>query len=368
MRIHYDHQIFSVQRAGGASKYFQRLINELVATGEHEVSTGLGPLSYWQFSGGCLCEKEKVISRIDKRIRFAANELFARVGALSAREDVYHPTLYYRTYGRKSGAMVVTHHDCTYERYPELFSNHAQIREMKARQFAQATLIICVSHSGREDLHHFYDVDESKSIVIHHGVDHVPVGESMERTQEPWGDRPYLLFVGSRWPYKQFGYVVRALGSLPALQDYSLVVAGGSAFSADENALIQESGLGDRLHKLSFVSDARMRALYSRADLLVYPSSYEGFGFPPLEALRLGTPSIVARSSSIPEVCGDAAYYFEADHFEDFRSRLEDACRNRSGRAELLERGRVIASGFTWERSARETVAVYSQAVKMFLT
>jgi glycosyltransferase involved in cell wall biosynthesis len=317
MRILYDHQVFSLQDAGGASRYHYELIRNLQASNELEIEllTGLNA-SVMPFAG-LQRDRTRIFSRRTSlkpgMARYAANELFSSMLApLRGRFDIYHPTLYRALPWVRGRRIVVTHHDCTHERFPQLFSNAASIIASKRKLFAQADAILCVSASSRSDLLHFYPVAEEKTHVVHHGFSPLPAPPDGERGQ----DAPFLLYVGSRTSYKNFSLLLQAFARSGLATHYRLLAVGGGAFSAEEQAGIHALGLSGSVTLIPKADEATLARAYRDATLFVYPSLYEGFGFPPLEAMSLDCPVLVNRTSSLPEVCGEAAFYFESSDAE----------------------------------------------------
>src|SRR4051812_25124775 len=180
MRILYDHQAFSLQNAGGASRYHFELARILSSRDDVSVSAYLG-LNACVHPFGSL-KNARVLSVKSKLqpgvLRYAANELLTGVSALIAGKwDVYHPTLYRAMPCSRNRKIVVTHHDCTHERFPELFPNVDRVLSAKTKLYAQADSIICVSESSRRDLLRFYSIDPNKTFVIHHGM--TPVSKTV---------------------------------------------------------------------------------------------------------------------------------------------------------------------------------------------
>ena len=141
-----------------------------------------------------------------------------------------------------AGRLVVTHHDCTHERFPHLFHNASFIMQRKRKLFSRADAIICVSESSRRDLLHFYDVAAEKTHVVHHGFSPLGVAPSFVEAASESGI-PYLLYVGSRADYKNFPLLLEAFSRSGLAGDYRLMVVGGGAFSAAEQARINSLGL-----------------------------------------------------------------------------------------------------------------------------
>ena len=205
--------------------------------------------------------------------------------------------------------MVVTHHDCIHERFPALFPNAASIVESKRKLLARADAIICVSESSESDLLHFYDVVEMKTHVVHHGFSPL---QNLPDDAHGMRKKPYLLYVGSRAAYKNFGLLLEAFSRSGLAADYRLLAVGGGSFTSAEQERIASLKLGGWVNVLPKADDGTLARAYREAALFIYPSLYEGFGFPPLEAMSMGCPVLVNRTSSLPEICGDAAFYFPA--------------------------------------------------------
>ena len=159
---------------------------------------------------------------------------------------------------------------------------------------------------------------------------------------------PFLLAVGSSSPHKNLAIVVKAIEKSPD-NSYNLVIAGGT-FSKVFNAV--ESVESERIIRLGYVTDAQLRALYSQAVGFIFPSIYEGFGLPPLEAMACGCPVICSNKASLPEVCGDAALYFDPLNILDIEQRLNRFMTESTLRDLLREKGFARAKQYTWEKSA----------------
>jgi glycosyltransferase involved in cell wall biosynthesis len=360
MRILYDHQVFSLQDRGGISRYYFELLRQLSGLDfcSAEIFVGanrnifrfsdLHQVKTWEYRGR--------FTMAPGKYRFILNESLANlILPFRGRFDVYHPTLYRYVPLARFRRMIVTHHDCTYERYPALFRNAESIKRMRARLFARADAIICPSASTRRDLHEFYEVPEEKTFAIHHGVTRLDLHE----VSAPVADRPFLLYVGLRAPYKNFGGFLSAFAAAKLKRDFDILVLGGGAAKAHELALVNELTLLGCVRFVPDTSDELLARAYAHAHLLVYPSLYEGFGFPPLEAMMAGCPVLVAHTSALPEICGDAAFYFGPEDEGGFVDQLKLSCSNEAERLVKIERGRALANTYTWERCAFNTLRVY---------
>jgi glycosyltransferase involved in cell wall biosynthesis len=379
MRVLYDHQVFSLQDAGGASRYHFELIRNLQGLDEIAIEVLLG------LNGSVMPFRslQQVRTRVLGRrttmkpglLRYAINELLSAVAApLRGRVDIYHPTLYRALPWVRRRGVVVTHHDCTHERFPHLFPNAASIVDTKRKLFAQADAILCVSASSQRDLLHFYDVPEDKTHVVHHGF--VPLGPNNQGFTpsglnqggadegEVEKNAPYLLYVGSRASYKNFGFFLEAFSRSGLSGIYRLLAVGGGPFTAQEQEQIASLQLTGSVTLVPKADDATLARAYRDAALFVYPSMYEGFGFPPLEAMSLGCPVLANRTSSLPEVCGDAAFYFESSDPAELAQRLQSIVEDKPGVANKRQLGERQVKLYDWNRCARGTLAVYRQVTE----
>ena len=366
MRILYDHQVFSLQDAGGASRYHYELMRNLQAFDEVAIELLMGvnrsvlPFSRLRQSNTRVFSLHGGIQ--PGRVRYGVNELFSSfAGPLRGVFEIYHPTLYRALPWVRRQRLVVTHHDCIHERFPQLFRNSPAIVEAKRKLFAQAHAIVCVSASSRADLHHFYDVPQEKTHVVHHGFSALP-GPLADRPAAST-ERPYLLYVGSRAGYKNFDLLLEAFSRTGLAGSYQLLAAGGGAWSALERERITGLGLSSSISLLPRPDEATLARAYQGARLFVYPSLYEGFGFPPLEAMSLGCPVLANRTSSLPEVCGDAALYFDATDAEGFGFSLIATLGDDAALAQARGAGKQRVKLYSWQRCAQSTLEIYQSVL-----
>jgi glycosyltransferase involved in cell wall biosynthesis len=257
-----------------------------------------------------------------------------------------------RLHGAIARRRVVTVHDLTYKRFPELLQKETldNLEAHMTRELARADAVICVSESTRRDLLAFYDVDPSRAVAIHSGL-------GISAAPAPMDGLPsrYLLFVSTIEPRKNLAVLLDAFAKLRTSgYDGSLVVVGKIGWKSKEIApRLREPGI---VH-LDYVDAARLATIYQRAEAFVFPSIYEGFGFPLLEAMSFGVPAIAARSSSLPEVGGDAALYF--DDVDGLLAQLTRVTSDAALREELVARGQAQVAKFRWDVCASQTLAVF---------
>jgi glycosyltransferase involved in cell wall biosynthesis len=252
---------------------------------------------------------------------------------------------------------VITVHDLTYKRYPELLQKETlhNLEAHMQREIAAADAVIAVSESTRRDLLEFYQADPGRVVAIHSGLPLLPDPEPVEGLPAR-----YILFVSTVEPRKNLGVLLDAYSRLrkSGTYDGALVIAGKIGWKAEDVARrLTEPGV---VH-LDYVPPSQLATLYRGADVFVFPSIYEGFGFPLLEAMASGTPVIAARSSSLPEIGGEAAVYFNPHSVSELQAALE---RVLADPGDLVERGYRQAATFTWEEAAEKTLAVLRRAAR----
>lgn len=336
--INIDGIIFSLQQQGGISVYFHKLIEYLIRQQESAVITLENPIM--QEVGG----HDRDISIIHRTARIFERYRTSRVltGA-----SVFHSS-YYRLPSDQGLPTVVTVHDFIYERYQKGLKKWVHTTQKNAAIRA-AQAVICISESTKADLLEFVGETPGQSIhVIHNGVSDIFCDLGLESPVAP-----YVLFVGQRGGYKNFSIVLRAMEFLP---DFELHCVGGGRICSDELSGVPGSVV-KRVRHLGFVSDDELNVIYNRAICLVYPSSYEGFGIPVVEAMRAGCPVVSADCQAVREVGRDAlTVFFEYDPRAMADAVLKTAS---SERARLVQQGFAVAKEYSWDATHCQTLDVY---------
>ena len=362
MHIVYDHRIFSRLQQGGICRYVIELARALAA--EPGVTLEIvAPLHLCRplLSAPGLPVRGRYLPRIRRttRLRLALNDWLGNRYYRRHRADIHHFTYYSARPVASQGAVsILTVHDMIHERFPEMLPAwEKRVIEEKKRAVARADHLICVSEQTRRDLVEILGVDPAKTTVIHHGCSFAP---DTVCPDPPLVDRDYLLYVGLREGPKNFDALVRALaGSRLLGRELSLVCFGGGELSAAERGRIRAAGLDpDRIRQMNG-DDRVLVNLYAHARALVYPSLYEGFGLPPLEAMACGCPVVCARAASLPEVAGEAVAWCDPEDTESIRRVIEEVAASEERRQQLIQAGRRQARRFSWSRCARETLEVY---------
>ena len=261
-----------------------------------------------------------------------------------------------RLLGAVARRRVVTIHDLTYKRFPELLQKETLINleHHMQRELAHADAAICVSESTRQDLLAFYDIDPSRAVTILSGLA-VP-SDTEHRKPDNLPER-YVLFVSTIEPRKNLDVLLDAFARLRArgVYDGALVVVGRVGWKS-ESIIPRLRAPG--IHHLDYIPPQQLESIYRNAELFVFPSIYEGFGFPLLEAMAYGIPSIAARSSSLPEIGGDAALYFSPRDSRALEAHMERVLTDAELRAQLSAAGVARAAEFRWDVAAAQTLAV----------
>lgn len=360
MRIAFDQTAFVLQEYGGLSRYLSRLAQSLSVQPQTQARI-FAPLHINAHLAGLPSNLAFGwrVPRIPKtgRLMRAVSRRAARIAIARYHPDILHESYYTAdAYAPRSARRVVTVLDMIHERFPESFAATDPTSEWKRLSVARADHVLCISASTRHDLLELFGTPPERVTTVHLGFDLPSPAPAIDSRNSP----PYLLYVGQRGGYKNFSGFLRAYAGSPWLKhEFSVVCFGGGAFSAAEVAQFSELGLeASRIVQRSG-DDRRLARSYRQAALFVYPSQCEGFGIPPLEAMSQDCPVACGNTSSLPEVAGDAAEYFDPDDADAMRGALERVLNSPHRRDELIRRGRARLALFSWEKCAVETLAVY---------
>lgn len=362
MNVVFDHQIFALQPFGGISRYFCELANSLRNDFGQRVDI-FAPFhqnehlaSFEELSAN----KIKVYNQLNltkagiwgidtalaySRFRFNNNI------------DIFHETYYSPVDCCPSAARrIITIHDMVHEKFPELFHGRDSLKKARKLSIDRADHIICVSVNTLNDLLSLTDIPENKASVIYHGYSfNKPNGGPLFTPK-----RPYILYVGQRGGYKNFKLLLRAFAhSEDLLKEFSLICFGGGAFDNEEQRLMSRLGLSkDSVVQLSG-NDNLLVSLYCGACAFIYPSLYEGFGIPLLEAMALSCPVICANASCFPEIGGNAVELFDPTDEDCLVSAIKRVVFSETYKKSLIRQGHERMKFFSWNRCASETLQLY---------
>jgi glycosyltransferase involved in cell wall biosynthesis len=276
-----------------------------------------------------------------------------------SRDKIWHST-YYTQPHKWSGPTVVSVYDLIYEHYRNYFNTPVdeEVRDCIRKSVLTAQSVICISETTKQDLQQFYDL-ASEAIHV------IPLACSSEFSLLSEKEilnydslpKSFLLYIGARALYKNFIAFVEAYSNWDKSKEVALVVVG-RGWSPSERKRLDELGVLDKIHLLRKADDKDLCQLYNRALAFVYPSLYEGFGIPLLEAMACGCPIVASRIPSTIEVAGNCPIYFDPQEIESLLSALNVAWSERRHSNRVL-RGLEIAKGYSWDRAAQQTLAVY---------
>lgn len=355
--VYIDDQIFTRQSHGGISRYFAEV---MVRLAKPESPVRLVNRRPW------MRNEYLLTAGMGRRLRYpekGAHRIVRwlnRVHTVGLEADIVHHTYYYPSHlswfpRPKVRAVTV------YDMIPELFPNDAPATHRAKREYvAAADIVFCISETTKKDLLRLYGQPRGRVVVTPLGV-----GEEFVPGLTPLASLPerYLLFVGMRGGYKSFRVVASALADSRALSGVSLVAVGGGPFSSSEVAELKSLGIAHRVGQVP-LSESDLARAYNHAIAFVFPSLYEGFGLPTLEAMASGCPVVLADSPTHREVGGEVARYFPPGDSASLAHELERLVGDPRSRRELASAGQDRAGIFTWDRTTNLTVGAYLEAVE----
>lgn len=265
---------------------------------------------------------------------------------------------------------MVTVYDLSFVHFPDRFPalQRLYLTGQTRRSCRRARRVITISESSRQDVHRFFQVPLPRIDVVKPGVDKVyrPLSKAKVEAfcQREGLRQPFVLHVGTLQPRKNIPVLIEAFAKV-GQPDLTLVLVGGKGWLFDEIfGRVEALGLQDRVRFTGYVPDDDLPLWYNAATLLVFPSVYEGFGMPVVEAMACGTPVVAANTSSVPEATGEAALLFEPQDVAGLADRIAAVLNNSNLSAKMQEQGLRQAQRFSWEQAGRETAAVYRRALR----
>ena len=354
MKILYDHQIFSYQEIGGVSKYFYKMLEYI-------------PREYWTTS--VLLSNNLYLENMKNDIRYSnfmkgysfpkKERLMLELGKLysipkikSNDYDILHIT-HYESYGLKytKKPAVLTYHDKCFSSYA--YNKRTLKQQKECLKYVDA--IIAISENTKKDFLSLFDFPENKVSVIYHGVEPQVDVYSVPRLIQ----KKYILYVGGRSGYKNFSMFLEAFNSIIQKISHELIlVCTGKDFDNNELKQINNLKLNNNILVKRF-SDDELINLYRYAELFVFPSKYEGFGIPILEAMSNFCPVACSSTSCFPEIAGNAAVYFDPDDKDSIINAMFEVLLSDSKRKTIIELGKKRSLQFTWKKTAQEHINFY---------
>lgn len=362
MKILYDHQIFTLQKYGGISRYFYELVSELdkVFNIKSEVSLLFSNNHYISdykftdhlnlFPNGNFKGKFRIFNYLNKM-----NTIFK---LKKQNFDIFHPT-YYDPYFLKylrNKPFVLTVYDIIHEKFQNRIKDAKEISLKKKLLIKKASKIIAISNNTKNDLIKILGVDEKKIDVVYLGNSIDPNSSSGKIFKIP---KKYLLFVGSRNGYKNFDKFIKSIsGILKNDKQLNIVCVGGGKFNDTSVKFLKNLGLSNQIKQYD-LDDNNLNYFYKNALAFVFPSLYEGFGIPVLKSFICGCPLICSNISSLPEIAGDGAYFFDPSSEMSIKNSVQKVIDNLYLREDLINKGYKQVKKFSWQKTAAQTHKIY---------
>lgn len=370
----------AVRQAAGIGRYTRGLVSALADLAAADGGPEITPLFAADAAppanlfAGAVVTRARILPLSERALTIAWHRLRLPLWAdvLAGGADLFHsPDFTLPPLLRARGVLTV--HDLTFLHYPE----HAPrdlvdyLSRVVPRSVRRARVVLADSESTRADLMQRWGTPADKVRVVYAGVGptFAPVSDAAARAavcSRYCVDLPFVLTVGTLQPRKNHLRLVQAFSRLKELHpDLSLVIAGGSGWQYDPVAAeVERLGLTASVRFSGFVDEGDLPALYSAASVFAFPSLYEGFGLPVLEAMACGTPVVCSNASSLPEVAGDAALMVAPEDAQALAETLDRVLRDSSLRAGMAQRGLAQAARFTWTAAARSLLDAYRLALR----
>ena len=353
MKVLFDHQLFSYQRYGGASKYFCELLYHL-------------PRDIWEtttlFSNNEYVRELKLFKNMripcsffrgQGRLMNELNKPYSFYKLLQRdRYDIFHQT-HFETYclpaiGNKP--MVTTFHDVNFSTFNY---NEALVRLQK-KSLERADKIVSVSLNTKNDLMSYFNIEERKIEVIYHGIELRNRSYSSERHTE----RSYILYVGTRNENKNFSRIIQAFALLNKKYPELGLICTSLDFNSEELSFFHRFGIDNAVMHVA-ADEELMHRLYRDAELFVFPSLYEGFGLPILEAMAAHCPIVLSNASCFPEIAKDAGAYFDPYDIDSIFGMMDKIITDSMYREELIKKGNARIKDFSWKTCAQKHLELY---------
>ena len=341
MNIIYDNTIFKLQKYGGIRTYFRQVIDSLGEL-KKDIQISL-------FKG---------LSGKPSRL----NSFLLDIEIKNKKPQIYHPTYYsYAVKKRKRIKTVVTVFDMIHELFPEEMGKFRKDVAIKKQAITSADHIICISHNTKNDLKKIYDIDESNITVTYLGAPQKTNGLFADIYKLP--EKPYILYVGKRGGYKNFKSLLTAFHSIKIQGSFDLVCFGAGAFLSSELAEFKRLGVDQAIRHVEG-PDELLQEYYKKAAVFVYPSLYEGFGLPVLEAMSFGCVVIASAAASIPEVTGDAAILFSPLDNPELSRCIMRIVNDAGLKNSYIAKGLLRANEFKWSDMVNKTFEIYQKVLR----
>jgi glycosyltransferase involved in cell wall biosynthesis len=360
MRILYDGKIYGIQKVGGINRYFDNIISRLPEDFEPILTIPRSRNEPHPLHPNLKIFNYKRYGFKPRRVFDWPEKYYFRAVEATNKTQIFHPTYYSvltsQEFKKKHCPIVLTVHDMIHEAFPHLIDKEGQFAEIKRKAILAADMILCVSRNTKKDLLERYSLPDDRVRVTYHGTEFNP---DLGYGSEPIPYRPFFLHVGGRGSYKNFNILLTSFSKIVTKFPDIMLAVVGSPFDGEEQRKITNLHLESHIQNFSYASDAHLAKLYRNCVAFVYPSLYEGFGIPLLEAMICQAPIIASNTSSFPEVVGDAGLLFDPTSVADLADRLLFLLDNPAERDILITKGLEQVKHFSWDKTINQTVEAY---------
>ena len=358
MKVFFDYSIFTLQRFGGVSNYIVNLVENF----SDQVDPSIVSLFYKNhYLKNCnFGDKLFFYNRAGPLIKYINkfNKIYFNHRLRKKNPNIIHLTYFNeKNFYASKAKVVITEYDLIKEKfYSEKYQDQI---EYKRKLFEKVDQIICISNNTKKDLQHEYSIDASKISVVH-----LAVNKNKNFRERSLNIRPFILYVGSRQRYKNFNNTIKAYARSSRLKsNFDFVCFGGGNFLKTEEDLFKNLSLDrSRIHYFEG-NQLDLNYFYHKARIFIFPSLYEGFGIPLLEAMNMECPVICSDSSCFPEIVDDAAIFFDPTDIESIKFQMEKSIYDDRLLLNLKKKGNNNLNNYSWKKCAEETEKLYKKII-----
>jgi glycosyltransferase involved in cell wall biosynthesis len=362
LKVYFDGQIFIDQVTGGISRYYANLASELNDS-ESVTARVIAPL----YRNEHLADQQRAsimglklpahwrAGRVCWATLRVASPIISALGRPDIAHETYFPVKPYLTTARRRVTTV-------YDMIHELYFPGSMTSERKKNALTRCDHVLCISKNTQKDLCELFDFPIERTSVTYLSYMDFSACKGSLHPSVLQDKKPYFLHVGQRSFYKNFPLLVRAFASSAYLRNnFRIVCFGGAEMTDAERSYALDLGLSDEHITHMKGGDDLLGSVYAHATAFVYPSLYEGFGIPPLEAMSVGCPVLSSNRSSLPEVVGNAGILFDPEDHESLRVAMEQVADSESLRNDFASKGYLQCRQFTWKQCAADTLQAYQR-------
>lgn len=355
--------MFLIQKYGGITKYFCELIQHLGENAQFELSLLFSENQHLKDNYNFFKKKYVPLTYKSSRLTGYAKEYIYKLNEYHSEQvlkkndyNLFHPTFYDNYFFKHlKKPFIITVHDLIEFKYKDQYKKYSRVDDM-SNIIKKADRIIAISNNTKRDIIDILNIRPEKVDVIYHGY------KRPNSIALPNQYGRYILFVGARTGYKNFANLAKAFSQIKEKDKDLKLICTGQPFLKDELKFLKDIGILSNVLHLS-VNEQHLNTLYSHALCFVYPSKYEGFGMPVLEAFANNCPVCLSNSSSLPEVAADAAIYFDPENIESITTAIKKAIYDEQFMSAMIEKGKKRLDYFSWQKCADQTFLSYKKLI-----